>query len=212
MSWEIITKTQTADFARVTEAQLSDLWYDIALGMVERFTGWRSLSDAKTVAEYVDGSGSSILIPNIPINTVTSVQVHGISLPSGYYYAAWNGIELRTYRPGEDFETTVWLERVTSFGEIFPFGLKNIYVDYNYGGTASLPSEYLTAVKSALLQIIKELSTVPRTEGSDSMLKKYRPDRTMNPEEVLQNYGVHGKINGILLATLPKKRLYGLRA
>ena len=46
---------------------------------------------------------------------------------------------------------------------------------------------------------------IPRNEGSDQVLRKYRPDRTMMPEEVLKSYGVHGKIMGIIQANLPRR-------
>ena len=212
MAWEIVSKVDVATFARVTQDMLRDVWYTTALGHIERYTGWQKLTAAENITEYVDGSGDAILTPRVPINTVTTIQVHGTPLPSGYWASTWDGIRLRSYRPGESFETTVFLERTTSFGEIFPFGLSNIYLSYNVGGIASLPVEYSEAVKEALLLVIKEFSVVPRMEGSDSMLKKYRPDRTMVPEEVLHNYGLHGKINGILRAILPQTKTYGVRS
>lgn len=209
MSWIIITQAEAADFARVTEAQLQDDWYNIALGMIEQHTGWRSLETAVNAQEYVDGTGTYIIKPSPPINSVSLVQIHGETVPSAYYYVNWYGIEMRTYIPGDSYQLTLLLDRKTGFNNIFPFGIKNVYLEYNYGGTASFPSRYLDSIKWAALQIVKEISTVPKTEGSDSMLKKYRPDRTMLPEEVLRMYGVHGKILGILAATLPSKKLWG---
>lgn len=208
MSWEIVTQTEAANFARVQENQLDNVWYDIALGMIEAHTGWESLTQATNVSEYLDGNGSSILKTRLPLNSVSLVQVVGTTVPSTYYNVAWYGLEMRSYVPGDTFQTYMLLERLLAYENIFPIGIKNVYAVYNYGGTASLPSKYYNATKSALLQIIKELSTVPRTEGSDSMLKKYRPDRTMQPEEVLRSYGVHGKVYGILLATLPKVKMW----
>ena len=211
MSWEIITKEDAANFARITTAQLQDIWYDVALAAIENYTGWQSLTEAADISEYIDGPGSSILVPRLPINTVSLLQIYGSSVPTSYYYVTWNGVEMRTYRPGETYETTVYFERVTSFGDVFPFGIRNIYITYNYGGIGSLPNEYLGLVKDSLLQVIKEFSVVPRSEGSDTMLKKYRPDRTLQPEEILSNYGIHGKIKGILQATLPRRKTFGLR-
>lgn len=209
MSWTIITEAETADFARVTEAQLQDDWYDMALAMVEQHTGWRSLEAAVNATEYVDGSGTYIIKQAPPINSVSLVQIHGETVPAAYYYVNWYGIEMRTYIPGDSYQLTLLLDRKTGFNNIFPFGIKNVYLEYNYGGTASLPTRYQDSLKWAMLQIVKEISTVPKTEGSDSMLKKYRPDRTMLPEEVLRMYGIHGKILGILSATLPSKKLWG---
>ena len=208
MSWEIVTKTDTAKFCRVATTELLDSWYDISLGLIERHTGWYSLSVEEDVVEYVNGPGNAILVPKFPINSVSSIYISGVILPSTYYYTAWNQIEIRTYRIDEVYDLTVQLERITNWGEAFPFGIRNINLTYNVGGVESLPSKYLYSLKSTLLMVIKEFSTVPRNEGSDSMLKKYRPDRTMLPEEVLTSYGVHGKIKGILKAMLPKQRVY----
>lgn len=208
MSWEIITQTQAANFSRVQESQLDNVWYDIAIGAIESHTGWESLAQTQTIAEYLDGTGSNILKTRLPLNSVSLVQVVGTTVPSSYYYAGWYGIEMRSYVPGDTFQTYMLLERLLAYENIFPMGLKNVYVEYNYGGISSLPNKYIAAIKSCLLQIIKEISTVPRTEGSDSMLKKYRPDRTLMPEEVLREYGVHGKIHGILAASLPKQKMW----
>lgn len=208
MSWELADKEEVAEYCRTTQQFLRDEWYDSALGMVEDHTGWYSLTTPIDVDEYVSGNGSAILVPKTPINSVTSVYVQGTLLPAVYYYVAWNGIEIVTYRPGEVYDVTVQLGYRLNWGEVFPDGLRNIRLVYNVGGMTSLPTEYQYKFKLAMLMIIKELSTVPRNEGSDTMLNKYRPDRTMLPEEVLTSYGMHGKINGILNSVLPKQRLY----
>lgn len=208
MSWEIVTQTETADFARVSVTQLQDIWYDMAVGMVEQYTGWSSLSTPENAQEYVNGSGSSLLRIKSPVNTVSVLEIHGVSVPASLYYVNWYGIEMRSYVPDSILYITYSMERSFALDNVFPFGIKNVYVEYNYGGISSLPDKYKNALKWALLQIIKEMSTVPRTEGSDSMLRKYRPDRTLLPEEVLRMYGIHGKILGILGATLPKQKVW----
>jgi len=208
MSWAIVTKTEAANFARVTEPQLQDVWYDAALALIENYTGWHSLEVPKTASEYVDGNGSQILHPNLPVNSVNLIQIHGQTVPSAYYHVNWYGVEMRTYIPGDVYISHMLFERKLGAQNIFPYGIKNIYIEYSYGGTSSMPKRLVDNIKWGLLQIIKEISTVPKNEGSDSMLKKYRPDRTLLPEEVLSNYGLHGKIRGILMATFPKQKLW----
>lgn len=207
MAWTIVTEEETASYCRVVASFLRPEWYTLALGAIENYTGWYSLDEAETVQDYFDGSGSSHLRPLFPINSVTSIQVHGITVPAAYYYVKWNAIQMRSYRPDQSYATTLLLDRETAYGTVFPYGMKNIYVDFNVGGTASLPAKYLNNLRLCLLMIIKEFTVMPRGEGSDYKMNKWRPDRTLNPEEVLTSYGVHGKINGIIRAFLPRKKI-----
>lgn len=201
MSWNIVTKQQASDFVRVPLSKMEDIWYDMAIGLIEDHTGW-TLTATSAITERVAGNGTDILmVSKYPISSVTSVTVEGVSLNSSYYGVYWDSIQLYSYR-GEDITLYTGLYSINWF----PYGVGNITVVYNAGGYSSLPNNYLQAVRACILMVCKEFSTNFRGEGSDQMYKKYRPDRTQNPEEVLLNYGQHGKINGILAKFLPQRR------
>lgn len=203
MSWEIVTKADTKNFIRVPLDEIQDLWYDLALGLVEEHTGW-TLTPEADITERVNGTGADYIeTEKFPISSVSSVTIESSSLSLGFMAARWNMIQLLSYR-GED---------ITNYGGLysineFPYGIGNVTVVYSCGGALSLPNRYYRTVQMTMLMLIKEISTNFRGEGSDQMYKKYRPDRTQNPEEVLLNYGQHGKMQGILKTNLPKRRLY----
>lgn len=203
MSWEIVTKNDAKQFIRVPTIEIQDLWYDLAVGLIEEHTGW-TLTAQSGITERVNGTGADYLeTEKFPISAVTSIVVEASSLSSSFFAVRWNMIQLLSYR-GED---------ITDYGGLysineFPFGIGNVTVVYNAGGHTSLPNKYLRATQMTILMLIKEISTNFRGEGSDQRYKTYRPDRTQNPEEVLLNYGQHGKMQGILKANLPIKRMY----
>lgn len=203
MAWEIVTKNDAKEFIRVPTLDIQDLWYDMALGLIEDHTGW-TLEAQSGITERANGSGTDILETEIfPIQSVSSIVIESNGLSSGFYTTRWNWIQLLSYR-GEDITDYGGLYSITEF----PFGIGNVTITYNAGGYDSLPNKYKRATQLTMLMLIKEISTNFRGEGSDQMYKKYRPDRTQNPEEVLLNYGQHGKMQGILKANLPIRRLY----
>jgi len=192
--WQIITKEQAAEFARVNVQSVDDIWYDNIVGIVERYTGWSHLEEAATITERFHGNGTPFLLCQHPINSVTSIQVSNSLLSSSSYIVDWSKI----YLINDDVGNGIPLN-------VFKKGIKNILITYNAGGTDSLPSSYLQSLKNTLLLCLKEMIAIPRNEGSDQTLRKYRPDRTMAPEEVLQSYGIHGKIQGIIKTNLPNR-------
>lgn len=202
-AWDIVSKADVSKFVRVPLTEMQDIWYEMAVGLIEEFTGW-TLTAQSAITERVDGNGTDFIMVNrFPISAVTSLTLEGSSISSTYYGVTWDSIKLYSYR-GEDITIYTGLYAIN----YFPYGSGNITVVYNAGGYASLPNKYYQSVRSCLFMIIKEFSTNFRGEGSDQMYKKYRPDRTQNPEEVLLNYGQHGKIMGIIKAFLPQKRHY----
>lgn len=203
MAWEIVSDTDVANYVRFPVNNLRDAWYDQAIGIIEGFTGW-SLTEENNITEVLDGTGTSDLKPEkIPISSVTSINISGINIPTSYYYVTWSGIKLKSHR---DFS----VQLSSGLYEIidFPYGVANITIEYSCGGFNILPRKYQEAIKAATFMIIKEYTVIPRSEGSDQVMRTYRPDRTMLPEEVLMNYGTHGKIRGILNAMLPQERLF----
>lgn len=201
MAWEIVSSSIVKDFIRVPQSDMQDIWYDMAVGLIEEHTGW-NLTATLGITEKTDGNGTDFLaVQNAPIASVASVKVEGDTIPSGYYHVRWDSIRLLSYR-GEDVSLYNGLYSITHF----PFGVGNIEIVYDGGGATALPNKYLQSVKSCILMVCKEFSTNFRGEGSDQMYRKYRPDRTQNPEEVLLNYGQHGKITGILKAFLPTRK------
>lgn len=202
-SWVIVSKQEASQFIRVALSEVQDIWYDMAVGLIEEHTGW-TLTAESSITERVDGLGTDYFeLKKYPIASVTSVTLQGSAVNSNYYNVEWDKVRLYSYR-GEDLTLYTGLYSL----DYFPYGSGNLTVVYNAGGYASLPNRYLQAVKACILMVCKEFSTNFRGEGSDQMYRKYRPDRTQNPEEVLMSYGQHGKITGILKAFLPRKRQY----
>lgn len=190
--WTIISKDRAAEFARVNVDSIDDLWYDEILGTIEVYTGWYSLENGIDVTERRHGSNSPLLLLKSPINSISSIIINGSLLSSSAYDYDWN----KVYMINESSDAPL---------AVFSKGIKNIIISYNVGGTDSLPSKYLNALQMTMLLCMKEYVAIPRGEGSDQTLRKYRPDRTQAPEEVLQSQGIHGKIQGILRVNLPSR-------
>lgn len=192
--WEIVSKEQTANYARVNIQNIDDYWYTNIVGMIEKYTGWRYLNDATSVTERYHGTGTPFLAIHAPINTITSIVVSTATISSSLYSYDWNKVYLINDELNAGYAHNV-----------FKQGIKNVVVNYNVGGTSSLPVHLSESLQQTMLMCLKELIAIPRNEGSDQTLRKYRPDRTMMPEEVLKSYGVHGKIQGIMKANLPMR-------
>lgn len=190
--WKIISKSDAAEYARMSINSIDDLWYDTTLGLIEVHTGWASLDETMDDVRVLHGTNTPILLVPAPINSITYIKIDDVALSDGLYHYNWNKIYMKNASTRTSLST-------------FPTGIANIEVSYNVGGITSLPDEYQSALKATLLLCIKEFVAIPRNEGSDQVLRKYRPDRTMMPEETLKNYGVHGKIMGIIRANLPSR-------
>ena len=202
-AWEIVTKADVQSFTRIPLVEMQDIWYEMAVGLIEEHTGW-TLTAESNITEKVNGTGADFIQPSqIPISSVSSVTVLSSSLSSGFYKVNWHVIQLLSYR-GDDITDYGGLYSITEF----PYGIGNVTVVYDAGGYSSLPNKYLRAVQMCMFFLIKEISQNFRGEGSDARYKKYRPDRTQNPEEVLENYGQHGKMFGIMNRFLPKRKYY----
>lgn len=190
--WNIVSRAEVANFARINEDNIDDIWYDTVLGIIETNTGWYSLEESMDVIDITHGHGSPILYVKSPINSVAYLKVDGATVSSSLYYASWEKIYIKNNSD-------------RTYLSVIKPGIANVEISYNIGGITALPSNYQESLKAVLLLCIKELIAIPRNEGSDQTLRKYRPDRTMMPEETLKNYGVHGKINGIIRSQLPAR-------
>lgn len=189
--WNIISKSDLAEFARISAGSIDDIWYDATLGIIETFTGWSHLEEPVNKIYTTHGHNSPILVSLSPINTVNSITVNSKVISPSLYFVSWDKI----YMKNDDENRNM----------VFVRGFGNITVDFNIGGTSAIPDHFQQALKGTLLLCLKEMVAIPRNEGSDQVLRKYRPDRTMMPEEVLKSYGVHGKIMGIVQANLPRR-------
>lgn len=202
-TWDILTKEQVSSFIRVPEDRMVDDWYDMAIGHIESHTGWY-LDPVLNITEIISGAGADYIVPDyVPISSVTSIQVNGITVPPTYYVVSWDMIQLKSHRP-DDVTAAQMLYTINDF----TLGSKNINISYSSSGYNGLPRKYKEPVKLCIYFICKEISVNFRGEGSDQIMRKYRPDRTMNPEEVLMGYGQHGKIMGILNTLLPQHKRY----
>jgi len=190
--WKIVSKDEVSNFARISAGSIEDMFYDTTLGVVETFTGWSNLEAPINIIHTAHGHGSPILLAHAPINSVASITVNGAVISPSLYYVSWDKIYMKNSEENPRLQ-------------VFKRGFANIELAYNIGGIASIPENYQQSLKATLLLCIKEMVAIPRNEGSDQVLRKYRPDRTMMPEEVLKSYGVHGKIMGIIQANLPRR-------
>lgn len=205
MAWEIVPKSQVSENIRIPVTSLQDIWYDAAIGLVERFSGIY-IGEAANYTEEGDGTGSIFYRPKvIPVNSVSSLSILGQTIPSYRYSVRWDGIWFKDQRV---LDTNPYSTGFVYYSS-FPFGISNVDITYNAGGITNLPSEFKDALPMTLILVIKEMSVLFRTEGSDQVLEKYRPDRSKVKDEVLQNYGIHGKIRGIIKSWLPPKMRVG---
>ena len=206
MAYEIISKEDVSRMIRMPISKIDDFWYEIVLSEIELQTGLYSLSEAQDIVQTLDGDGSYTLSGLYkPINSVSSLSIDGASVPSNYFLVRWNEVSLRTF-----YNVNLVYEANLRYTQEFASGIGNISISYNAGGTANLPSHYLGALKMCIVLCLQALSTMPREEGTDQVLRNYKSinEEYARKDEVASEYGVHGKIKSIIKNTLPKRTVF----
>lgn len=190
MAWEAISKAEVAKLSGTREADLSDTWYDQAVGLIETHKGIYNPGLSVTVTDVLDGDNTSrIRVRRPPIESVTSLYVDNYLISANSYVFSDGVISLIDNYSGNPYV----------FDKIFPAGKKNVTVTYVSGGG---PLSVSGAVSLTIALIIKELANLHSQEGAESRLMSYRPGKSVATEDPIHEWGTHGKIKGIIEALL----------
>lgn len=189
MAWELISKTEVSKITGARETDLRDMWYDMAVGLIERLTGINHLGTTALIVETANGDGTGLLtVRKPPITSVTSIHVDG-SLVSPDSYVV--------------YETYIQLKDNIGFGnrisDVFPKASGNIQITYTSGTTGD------HAIKLTIALLVKELVNFALGEGAETKIQFYRPGKSAATEEPLTQWGVHGKMVGIVHSILGYK-------
>lgn len=158
MSWEIVTKTEAANHARLPSTAIQDFWYDVAIDAVRRWQGtyWIGANESVLTVtnEKHNGNGTpSIKLKWSPVISVVSTTIDGTVWPNESFSVDYGhgiiGIYDGTPEKGR-----------------FSRGIGNIIVSYSAGN-----SDVSAITKLALLQIIAYCARNYEHFGSDSNLK-----------------------------------------
>lgn len=193
MAWEAITKAQVATLCGVAASNLQDVWYDIAVDLIERHAGIYNIGKSVSVDEKLDGNGSTrIRVNNPPISSVSAVYIDDVFVESSRY--TFNDTSIIA------IESLAINPRAELY--VFPKGAKNIRVVYTSG-----EQDYSVGITIAL--IVKELSGLKSMEGAEARIQTYRPGSSNATELPLTEWGVHGKIMGIISTLVGRKVRFG---
>lgn len=185
MSWEIVTKAEAAKLAGARESDMRDEWYDMAIGAIERMTGVKNLGSTANVTETSNGDGTGLLlVRQPPIVSVTSLTNNGIAVDPDNYVVYTSFVEIDPSSGGIDR---------------FDKGVGNVVIQYVSGTNGD------QATKLAAVLIIKELASMSLGEGAESKIQFYKPGQSAATEEPLRQWGIHGKIAGIIKTLLGVK-------
>lgn len=191
MAWEAISAEEVSKICGVSPGSLRDEWYEMAVSLIERQAGIHNPGKTTSIDERQNGSGfayQKVLQP--PIASVSAVYVDSILLPSDRYINTDTSIVLV-----DDFSAA----NPYVLGGAFPEGSKNIRIVYTSGTTLD------HGVNMAIALIVKELSVLNTQEGAEARLMTFRPGESVATEEPLIQWGIHGKIRGIISTLIGKK-------
>jgi hypothetical protein len=188
MAWEAVTKDQVAPLAGIRSTDLKDEWYDFAVGTIEYHTGLYNLGSPVAVTEIRNGNGMSrISVKYPPIASLSSVTVDGSTLGSGYI-----AYDTTTIYTKEGTGLNPYLNSIR-----FNRGVQNIGLSY-ISGTAVIDQNY----SLTLALVIKELANLTTAEGAEARVQFFKPGRSSATEDPLFEWGLHGKIKGIIEALM----------
>lgn len=191
MAWEAISAEQVAKICGVSPSSLQEEWYDMAVSLIERHAGIFNPGKIVPVDELINGSGMRYQrVTRPPIASVDAVYIDGNIVPPNMYVSTDTSIVM------VDDYTSIHPHIPTS---VFPEGSKNIRVVYTSGDE----TDYAVAMAIAL--IVKEMSSLSTKEGAEAHLMTFRPGESVATEEPLVQWGMHGKIKGIITTLLGRK-------
>lgn len=195
MAWEIVTKANVSSISGIKEASLQDWWYAAAVALVTRHANINNIGTLTSVTETKNGNGGSILLVNRPpISSVTSLYIDDVLVdPADYIYS---GQYVTLLTENDLLSTSLPVQKEL----IFDQGIGNVVITY-VSGSATIDN----SVGLTIAFIVKELANLSTQEGADARLQFYQPAKSRASEEPLFEWGVHGKIMGIIKTFLGVK-------
>lgn len=189
MAWELISKIEVAKISGARETDLRDMWYDMAVGLVERLTGITNLGVTDNVVEVSNGDGTGMLtVRKPPIVSVSSIYINNALVSPEHYVVHESYVQM--------VDNVYYEGTVTG---VFPKGKGNITISYVSGTQGD------NAIKLVIALLIKELVNFSLGEGAESKIQFYKPGKSAATEEPLVQWGVHGKMVGIVHSILGYK-------
>jgi hypothetical protein len=182
MAWEIISKSSVAGLIGVSESVLQDGWYDMAVALIQRRSKIHNIADPKTVTEtHYIWDFPVVFVRQNPILAVSSVSVDGVELSADKY--------------SYDSRQIFILDTTFNTND-----KKTVLVSFSSGTDQT---DY--AVAACIALVIKEFANMRTMEGSETLIQFYRPGQSKATERPLVEWGIQGKINGIIDAFLGRK-------
>lgn len=182
MAWEIISRASVANLTGVSESILQDDWYNYAVALIAERTGINNIANPSPVTEqHIVYSSGVIPVHHPPILNVVGVAVNSVSMPP--------------------LEFT-WTERsILLNNSSIPRNKRNVVEIQYVSGTNTV--DYAVAICIAF--VIKEFAAIRTMEGAQSLVQFYRPGQSRATEKPLVEWGIHGKIMGIIESFLGKR-------
>lgn len=197
MAWEAVSKENVAALSGIRTTALRDEWYDFAVGLIGKIAGIYNIGTPIAVVEIKDGNGSSVMqVDKPPISAVEKVVVDGVTMSSALVKYSGSSVYLSDSGVGYQYTTN---PRIGNY--IFSKGIRNVEITYTSG---TLVSDEAYALAVSL--VVKEFANLATAEGSDSRLQFYKPGQSGRTEKPLYEWGLHGKIKGIIISLLGEKK------
>lgn len=191
MAWEAVSKDEVAALSGVASSALRDEWYNMAIAVIAELANLWNIGTPTNITEVKDGNGTSrIMVNRPPVYSVTSVKIDDVPVPASAIVYDSSGIHLKSTVSVNPYVGRIRFER----------GVKNVELAYVSGSPVVDHS-----VSLAIALIVKELSNLKTAEGTDSRLFTFRPTKSHATEDPLYEWGVHGKIKGIITSLLGTK-------
>jgi hypothetical protein len=191
MAWEAVSKEECAFLSGCSVDDIRDEWYKYIIGYIAKYGGYWNPGDPKPVTEVRNGHGGSVLkVSKPPILSVTSLGIDSRSVGSEYYI----------YDNSSIYIASNSYNRFPSY--TFARGIKNIAVSY-ISGTEEADGD----VQLCIALCIKELANQATAEGANSRITMFKPNRADAIAEPLVEWGIHGKLKGIVQDIIGIKKL-----
>lgn len=183
MAWEAITKAEVSDISGAREGDIADVYYEMAVALLEYAAGMYNIGNLTAVTDTIDGTGTKrVALPRSPVNSVTSVSVDDVVLDSSTYTHDDRYVILI-----DDFTTNPY-----ALSDAFPVGSKNVSVSYVSGES----SNKLYGLAVAL--IVTELIRQKVGEAADARVQFGSTNRS-DARSISRKYvGVHTRLMEIV--------------
>jgi hypothetical protein len=191
MAWEAVSKEECAHLAGCNVDDIRDEWYGYVTGYIGKFGGYWNPANPKLITEVRSGHGGSLLkVSQPPIYSVSSLAIDARTISSDYYLFDRSAIYFQT--------NSYYRFPMYSFSR----GVKNITVSY-ISGTYEPEGD----VQLCIALMIKELANQTTAEGANSRITMFKPNKADAIAEPLVEWGLHGKLKGIVMDIIGTKKL-----